>query len=159
MKKAAKPAAKGGSPSDQIDARIQDLDDWRGERLAEVRALIRDTVPGVVEEWKWRGTPVWEQNGMICTGETYKDKVKFTFAQGARLKDPTGLFNSSLEGNQRRAIDFFEKDKVDKKALAALIKAAVELNGAKPARKKAGAAQPVAKKAAKKKAAKKRAAR
>jgi len=117
-----------GSPSDLIDARIEDLGDWRGEMLARLRALIKEADPDVVEEWKWRGTPVWSHNGILCTGETYKDKVKMTFAKGASLKDPSGLFNSSLEGNTRRAIDIHEGDKLDEKALKALIRAAVALN-------------------------------
>jgi hypothetical protein len=116
------------SPSELIDARIEDLGDWRGEMLSRLRALIKEADPEVAEEWKWRGTPVWSHNGLICTGETYKNVVKMTFAKGASLKDPSGLFNSSLEGNARRAIDFHEGDKVDEKALKALIRAAVALN-------------------------------
>ena len=116
------------SPSELIDARIEDLDDWRGEMLSRLRALIKEADPDVAEEWKWRGTPVWSYNGMICTGETYKKVVKMTFAKGAALKDPARLFNSSLEGNVRRAIDFHEGDKLDVKALKALIRAAVALN-------------------------------
>ena len=116
------------SPSELIDARIEDLGDWRGEMLSRLRALIKEADPEVAEEWKWRGTPVWSHNGMICTGETYKNIVKMTFAKGASLKDPSGLFNSSLEGNVRRAIDFHEGDKLDKAALKALIRAAVALN-------------------------------
>jgi hypothetical protein len=116
------------SPSKLIDARIADLGDWRGEMLSRLRALIKEADPEVAEEWKWRGTPVWSHNGMICTGETYKNIVKMTFAKGASLKDPSGLFNSSLEGNVRRAIDFHEGDKLDKAALKALIRAAVALN-------------------------------
>jgi hypothetical protein len=119
---------KGESPSTLIDARIEDLGDWRGEMLARLRALIKEADPEVAEEWKWRGTPVWSHNGMICTGETYKKVVKMTFAKGASLKDPSGLFNSSLEGNVRRAIDFHEGDKLNVKALKALIRAAVALN-------------------------------
>jgi len=120
---------KGGdSPSELIDARIEELADWRGELLARIRKLIKQADPDVVEEWKWRGVPVWYHGGMICTGETYKDVVKMTFAKGAALEDPAGLFNSSLDGNTRRAIDFHEGDKVDEKALKALIRAAVELN-------------------------------
>jgi hypothetical protein len=118
----------GGSPSQQIDARIKELSDWRGETLARVRILIRQADPDVVEEWKWRGVPVWSHAGMICTGETYKNVVKLTFAKGASLEDPSRLFNSSLEGNTRRAIDFHEGDKIDEKALKALIRAAVALN-------------------------------
>jgi hypothetical protein len=116
------------SPSELIDARIEDLGDWRGEMLSRLRALIKEADPEVAEEWKWRGTPVWSHNGLICTGETYKKVVKMTFAKGASLKDPSGLFNSSLEGNARRAIDFHEGDKLDEKALKALIRAAVALN-------------------------------
>ena len=119
---------QSGSPSELIDARIRELDDWRGELLARLRALVREADPGVVEEWKWRGTPVWEHDGMICTGETYKSVVKMTFAKGASLDDPSGLFNSSLEGNVRRAIDFHEGDTIDEKALEELIRSAVALN-------------------------------
>src|SRR5258708_4005809 len=118
----------GDSPSQRIDARIKELSDWRGETLARVRLLIKQADPEVVEEWKWRGVPVWSHAGMICTGETYKNVVKMTFAKGASLEDPSGLFNSSLEGNTRRAIDFHEGDKIDEKALKALIRAAVALN-------------------------------
>jgi hypothetical protein len=118
----------GDSPSQLIDARIKELSDWRGETLARVRLLIKQAVPEVVEEWKWRGVPVWSHAGIICTGETYKSVVKTTFAKGASLDDPSGLFNSSLEGNTRRAIDFHEGDKIDEKALKALIRAAVALN-------------------------------
>jgi len=125
--KASEPA-KGKSPSRMIDERIQELGDWRGELLTRLRALIKEADPGVVEEWKWRGVPVWYHDGMICTGETYKSVVKMTFAKGAALDDPSKLFNSSLEGNTRRAIDFHEDDKVDVKALKALIRAAVALN-------------------------------
>jgi hypothetical protein len=121
-------AKTGGSPSRQIDARIKELGDWRGEMLARVRSLIKQAVPEVVEDWKWRGVPVWERDGIICTGETYKAVVKLTFARGASLADPSRLFNSSLEGNTRRAIDFHEGDKINEKALKALIRAAVELN-------------------------------
>jgi hypothetical protein len=121
--------AKGGvSPSALIDAKIRELGDWRGETLARIRALIRQAVPEVIEEWKWRGVPVWEHNGIICTGETYKSVVKTTFARGAALEDPSHLFNSSLEGNTRRAIDFHEGDKIEEKALKALIRAAAALN-------------------------------
>ena len=116
------------SPSQLIDARIKALSDWRGETLARVRILIKQADPEMVEEWKWRGVPVWEHAGIICTGETYKNVVKMTFAKGASLQDPSGLFNSSLEGNTRRAIDFHEGDKIDEKALKALIRAAVALN-------------------------------
>ena len=116
------------SPSELIDARIEDLGDWRGEMLSRLRALIKEADPEVAEEWKWRGTPVWSHNGLICTGETYKNVVKMTFAKGASLKDPSGLFNSSLDGNVRRAIDFHEGDKLDEVALKRLIRAAVALN-------------------------------
>jgi hypothetical protein len=120
---------KGGdSPSQLIDARIEELGDWRGETLTRIRALVKQADPEVVEEWKWRGVPVWYHTGMICTGETYKNAVKMTFAKGASLKDPSGLFNSSLGGNARRAIDFHEDDEIDEKALKALIRAAVALN-------------------------------
>ena len=121
----------GDSPSRLIDARIKELDDWRGEVLAHIRALIKQADPEVVEEWKWRGVPVWSHAGIICTGETYKAVVKMTFAKGASLEDPSGLFNSSLEGNTRRAIDIREGDKIDEKALKALIRAAVALNSQK----------------------------
>jgi hypothetical protein len=126
MKKSRSKRAE--SPSELIDARIEDLGDWRGEMLSRLRALIKEADPEVAEEWKWRGTPVWSHNGLICTGETYKNVVKMTFAKGASLKDPSGLFNSSLEGNARRAIDFHEGDKLDEDALKALIRAAVALN-------------------------------
>ena len=116
------------TPSQLIDARIDELGDWRGETLARIRTLIKQAEPQVVEEWKWRGVPVWEHAGMICTGETYKNYVKVTFAKGASLEDPTGLFNSSLEGNTRRAIDFHEDEQIDEKAFKALIREAVELN-------------------------------
>jgi len=118
-------ARQGDSPSALIDARIAELGDWRGETLARLRALIKEAEPEVVEEWKWRGVPVWYREGMICTGETYKDKVKLTFAKGASLDDPTGLFNSSLEGKVRRAIDFHEGDEIDEDAFQALVRAAV----------------------------------
>jgi hypothetical protein len=121
-------AKAGDSPSQLIDARIKELSDWRGETLARVRLLIKQADPEVVEEWKWRGVPVWSHAGIICTGETYKSVVKMTFARGASLEDPSGLFNSSLEGNTRRAIDFHEGDKIDERALKALIRAAVALN-------------------------------
>src|ERR1022692_2060056 len=126
MKKIA--TAKGESPSRLIDARIKELGDWRGKMLAHVRALIKQADPEVVEEWKWRGVPVWSRDGIICTGETYKSVVKLTFAKGASLKDPSGLFNSSLDGNTRRAIDFHEGDKIDEEALKTLVRAAVTLN-------------------------------
>ena len=118
----------GATPSQLIDARIDELKDWRGEVLARVRALIKEAEPEVVEEWKWRGVPVWERGGIICTGETYKSAVKLTFAKGAALEDPAGLFNSSLEGNTRRAIDFHEGDEINEDALKALIRAAAALN-------------------------------
>jgi hypothetical protein len=118
----------GNSPSQLIDARISELGDWRGEMLARIRTLIQQADPEVVEEWKWRGVPVWSHAGIICTGETYKSVVKMTFAKGASLEDPSGLFNSSLEGNTRGAIDFRDGDKIDEKALMALIRAAAELN-------------------------------
>lgn len=124
----------GRSPSELIDQRIRELGDWRGETLARLRAVIRHAVPEVVEEWKWRGVPVWYHGGMICTGETYKSAVKMTFAKGAALEDPAGLFNASLDGNVRRAIDFHEGDAIDEKALAALIRAAVTLNASKAKR-------------------------
>ena len=122
-------AAKSeASPSQLIDARIKELGDWRGETLARVRTLIRQADPEVVEEWKWRGVPVWSHAGIICTGETYKSVVKMTFAKGATLEDPAGLFNASLDGNTRRAIDFHDGDGIDEKALKALVRAAVALN-------------------------------
>jgi hypothetical protein len=116
------------SPAQLIDARIKELGDWRGEMLARIRKLIKNADPEVDEEWKWRGVPTWYHDGMICTGETYKNVVKMTFAKGASLPDPAGLFNSSLDGNTRRAIDFREGDEIDEKALTALVRAAVELN-------------------------------
>jgi hypothetical protein len=119
------------SPSQLIDERILELGDWRGEMLSRLRTLVKEADPEVVEEWKWRGVPVWSHDGMICTGETYKNVVKMTFAKGAALKDPSGLFNSSLEGNTRRAIDFHEGEQVDEKALKSLIRAAVTLNQSK----------------------------
>jgi hypothetical protein len=119
---------KGESPSEKIDARIQELGDWRGRMLSRIRTLIKQADPDAVEEVKWRGTPVWSHDGLICTGETYKNVVKMTFARGASLDDPSGLFNSSLEGRARRAIDFREGDKVNEKALKTLIRAAVALN-------------------------------
>jgi hypothetical protein len=130
MKKSDKKSdpRKRDLPARLIDARIKELGDWRGETLSRIRALIKQADPEVVEEWKWRGVPVWSHDGLICTGETYKKVVKMTFAKGASLKDPSGLFNSSLEGNVRRAIDFHEGDEVDEQALKALIKAAVNLN-------------------------------
>ena len=120
--------AAGASPAQLIDARVAELSDWRGEMLARIRALIKQADPDVVEDWKWRGVPVWSHAGIICTGETYKNVVKMTFAKGASLDDPSGIFNSSLEGNTRRAIDFHEGDEIDEEALTALICAAVERN-------------------------------
>ncbi|MGR9183511.1 DUF1801 domain-containing protein [Rhizobium leguminosarum] len=136
MKKATATMKKSGSseekdedsPSRLIDARIEELSDWRGQTLARVRTLIRQAEPEVVEEWKWRGVPVWERAGIICTGETYKSVVKLTFAKGASLEDPSGLFNSSLDGNTRRAIDFHEGDEIDEQALKTLVRAAAALN-------------------------------
>jgi hypothetical protein len=122
------PVPKEKTPAQHIDARIKELGDWRGEALARLRALIKEVDPDVVEEWKWRGVPTWYHDGIICTGETYKNVVKATFAKGASLKDPSHLFNSSMEGNVRRAIDFHEGEKVNEKALKALIRAAVTLN-------------------------------
>jgi hypothetical protein len=124
----------GKSPSQLIDARIKELGDWRGEMLSKLRALIKEADPDVIEEWKWRGVPVWSHDGLICTGETYKSVVKMTFAKGAALKDPSRLFNSSLEGNTRRAIDFREGEKIDEEALKTLIRAAVTLNKSKAPR-------------------------
>jgi len=144
MKKTTKGASgpkSGAAASKLIDARIESLGDWRGKALAKIRALIKAAAPDVVEEWKWRGVPVWSDAGIICTGETYKDTVKMTFAKGASLDDPSRLFNSSLDGNTRRAIDVHEGDKVDEKALKALVRAAAALNKTK-------AAKPVAKKRA-----------
>src|ERR1700744_3287533 len=137
-KSAATKAKEGASPSKLIDGRIKELGDWRGATLARIRALIKQADPDVVEEWKWRGVPVWEHDGIICTGETYKAVVKLTFAKGAALKDPAKLFNSSLEGNVRRAIDIAEGDDINERALKAFIRAAVELNSSKkkPARNK-----------------------
>ena len=125
------PTGKEQSPSELIDARIGELGDWRGETLDRVRKLIKQVDPDVVEEWKWRGVPVWEHDGMICTGETYKEYVKLTFFKGASLEDPSGLFNSSLEGNTRRAIDIYESDEINERALKALVRAALELNESK----------------------------
>jgi hypothetical protein len=127
-KSGSKEAKGGDSPARLIDARIKELSDWRGETLARVRMLLKQADPEALEEWKWRGVPVWSHAGTICTGETYKNVVKMTFAKGASLEDPSGLFNSSLEGNTRRAIDFHEGDRIDEKALKALIRAAVALN-------------------------------
>jgi len=122
------------SPSQLIDARIKELGDWRGEMLSRLRALVKEADPEVVEEWKWRGVPVWSHDGLICTGESYKTVVKMTFAKGAALKDPSGLFNSSLDGNTRRAIDFREGEKINEEALKALVRAAVTLNKSKQKR-------------------------
>jgi len=129
-KTTTKRASRSESPSRLIDARIKELGDWRGRTLSRIRALIKQAVPQVTEEWKWRGVPVWYQNGMICTGETYKNAVKVTFAKGAQLKDPSKLFNASLEGNVRRAIDLHEGDALDDSAFKALVRAAVALNTA-----------------------------
>ena len=126
MKKSG--AQNSKSPSRLIDARIRELGDWRGKMLSRLRTLVKEADPDVVEEWKWRGVPVWSHDGLICTGETYKNVVKMTFARGAALKDPSGLFNSSLDGNTRRAIDFHEGEKIDEKALKTLVRAAVTLN-------------------------------
>jgi len=135
-KKSGSTEGRGGdTPSQLIDARIKELRDWRGETLARIRILIKQADPEVIEEWKWRGVPVWSHAGIICTGETYKSVVKMTFAKGASLADPSKLFNSSLEGNTRRAIDFHEGDKIDEKALKALIRAAVALNTSSAARR------------------------
>jgi hypothetical protein len=136
-KKSAAKDIDGLSPSKQIDGRIKQLGDWRGETLARIRALIKEADPEMVEEWKWRGVPVWEHDGIICTGETYKAVVKMTFARGAALDDPAGLFNSSLDGNVRRAIDIPEGAKINEKALKALIRAAVALNASKAKKKPA----------------------
>jgi hypothetical protein len=122
---------KGKSPSQLIDARIKELGDWRGQMLSRLRTLVREADPEVVEEWKWRGVPVWSHDGLICTGETYKTVVKMTFAKGAALQDPSRLFNSSLDGNTRRAIDFCEGARIDEKALKTLVRAAVALNKSK----------------------------
>jgi len=129
MKKSG--SQKSESPSQLIDAKIKELGDWRGEMLSRLRTLVKEADPDVIEEWKWRGVPVWSHDGLICTGETYKNVVKMTFAKGAALQDPSSLFNSSLEGNTRRAIDFHEGDKINEKALKALIRAAVTLNKSK----------------------------
>ena len=132
MKKSASRKSKASgsqkTPSQLIDARIKELGDWRGKMLSRLRALVKEGDPEVVEEWKWRGVPVWSHDGLICTGETYKNVVKMTFAKGAALKDPSRLFNSSLEGNTRRAIDFHEGEKIDEEALKSLVRAAVALN-------------------------------
>lgn len=134
MKKPATGSQKSKPASQQIDARIKELGDWRGEMLGRIRALIKEADPEVVEEWKWRGVPVWEHNGILCTGETYKAVVKLTFAKGASLKDPSRLFNSSLEGNTRRAIDIHEGEKINEKAMKALIREAVAMNMTKAKR-------------------------
>jgi hypothetical protein len=137
MKNAA--TEKTESPSKLIDARIRELGDWRGKVFTRLRAIVHEADPGVVETWKWRGVPVWEHDGILCTGETYKSVVKLTFAKGASLDDPKGLFNSSLEGSTRRAIDFHEDDKIDEAALKALVRAAVKLNTSKAKPKKRAA--------------------
>jgi hypothetical protein len=134
-KRAAKRGGAAGAAARLIDDRIEELGDWRGETLARIRAVIRQADPDVVEEWKWRGVPVWSHAGILCTGETYKAVVKLTFAKGASLPDPSRLFNASLEGNTRRAIDIREGEKIDQKALKALIRAAVALNASKPAKR------------------------
>lgn len=126
----------GGSPSQLIDQRIEELGDWRGRTLSRIRGLIKQAVPDVVEEWKWRGVPVWSQDGMICTGETYKSHVKLTFSKGARMKDPGGLFNAGLDSRVRRAIDIHEGDKIDEASFKALIREAVALNQSAAARRK-----------------------
>jgi hypothetical protein len=136
--KTAKDAKGGASASQLIDGRIKELGDWRGETIARVRSLIKEACPDVVEEWKWRGVPVWEHDGIICTGETYKNVVKLTFAHGASLADPSGLFNASLEGNMRRAIDIAEGGKINERALKTLVRTAVDFNQTK--KKKAPAA-------------------
>ena len=134
MKKSGSQESK--SPSQLIDARIKELGDWRGKMLSRLRTLVKEADPEVIEEWKWRGVPVWSHDGLICTGETYKNVVKMTFAKGAALKDPSSLFNSSLEGNTRRAIDFHEDEKIDEEALKTLVRAAVALNKAERAAKR-----------------------
>src|SRR5215467_165589 len=146
-KSGSKEGKGGDSPSQLIDARIKELSDWRGETLAGIRTLIKQADPEVVEEWKWRGVPVWSHAGIICTGETYKNVVKMTFAKGAALEDPSGLFNSSLEGNTRRAIDLHEGDRIDEKALKALIRAAVTFNTSARAAARPGRSQKRAKSA------------
>jgi len=134
-KQGAEPEADTGSASEKIDAKISGLNDWRGEMLSRIRALIKEADPDVIEEWKWRGVPVWSHDGIICTGETYKAAVKTTFAKGAALADPSHLFNASLDGNTRRAIDFHDGDKINEKAFKALIREAVALNTSKKRRK------------------------
>jgi hypothetical protein len=143
MKKAV--VSEGTSASERISNRIAELGDWRGKTLSRMRKLIKETVPDVVEEWKWMGTPVWERDGIICTGESYKDKVKLTFAKGASLKDPARLFNSSLDGNVRRAIDILEGQDVDEPAFKKLVRDAVALNEAKPSKKSKSSAKAKAK--------------
>jgi hypothetical protein len=137
MKKSG--SAKSKSPSELIDGRIKELGDWRGEMLGRLRELVKEADPGIAEEWKWRGVPVWSDGGIVCTGETYKTVVKMTFAKGAALDDPRRLFNSSLEGNTRRAIDFHQGEKIDEEALKALVRAAVALNKSKAKSKSARA--------------------
>ncbi|KVM80807.1 hypothetical protein WM16_30325 [Burkholderia ubonensis] len=134
MKKSESQQANGQSPSQRIDARIEELGDWRGEMLGRLRALVKEADPDVVEEWKWRGVPVWSDAGILCTGETYKSVVKMTFAKGAALPDPAGLFNASLEGNTRRAIDFREGETINERALKTLVRDAVALNRSKARR-------------------------
>jgi hypothetical protein len=129
-----KSESQSKSPSELIDERIEELGDWRGETLSRLRALVHEADPDVVEEWKWRGVPTWEHDGMICTGETYKDKVKLTFAKGASLEDPSRLFNSSLDGNVRRAIDIYEGEKLNERALKTLVRTAIALNESKARR-------------------------
>jgi hypothetical protein len=138
----SKEESGGDPPSRRIDLRIEELGDWRGETLARVRTLIKEACPDVVEEWKWRGVPVWEHAGIICTGETYKSVVKMTFAHGAALDDPSGLFNSSLEGNVRRAIDIHEGDKINERALKNLVRAAVKYNQTKKKKKAPSGTRP-----------------
>ena len=145
MKKSGASAGQGQSASELITKRIAELGDWRGETLARMRTLIKEAAPDVVEEWKWMGTPVFSHAGIICTGESYKDKVKLTFAKGAALKDPSGLFNSSLDGNARRALDIFEGKKVNEAAFKALVREAVVLNELKPAKKAKSAESKLAK--------------
>ena len=134
-KRGSKEGKGGDSPSQLIDARIKELGDWRGEMLSRLRTLVKEADPEVLEEWKWRGVPVWSHDGLICTGETYKNVVKMTFAKGAALNDPSGLFNSSLEGNTRRAIDFHEGERIDEEALKTLVRSAVTLNKSKAQRR------------------------
>lgn len=140
VKKTPTKPASADTASKLIDGRIKELGDWRGVALARVRAIVKDAVPGVEETWKWRGVPVWEHNGIICTGETYKAGVKLTFARGASVPDPAGLFTSSLDGNVRRAVDIFEGQKINEKALKALVKAAADLNGENKKKKKKSSA-------------------